>query len=146
MTDTHDIDPAEIPPELMSGFNSLYGLELTRISPDEMRGRVPFSPAVLQPFGIVHGGVFCSIAETLASVGTGIAVHESGLVSMGLANQTSFLRPIDSGDIEAVARPVHRGRSTWVWNVEILDSQDRLCAISTMTIAVREPREPVQAD
>jgi uncharacterized protein (TIGR00369 family) len=60
---------------------------------------------------------------------------------MGLANSTSFLRPILAGTIHASARPFHRGRTTWLWDVEITDDEGRLCATTRMTIAVRRPRE-----
>ena len=61
---------------------------------------------------------------------------------MGLANATSFLRPILEGTVHAEARARHRGRTTWLWDVEITDDEGRLCAVTRMTIAVREPRTP----
>jgi 1,4-dihydroxy-2-naphthoyl-CoA hydrolase len=101
---------------------------------------VPVRPELLQPFGLVHGGVFAAIAETLASIGTFVGVHEEGMQAMGLSNSTSFLRPILAGTIHATARPIHRGRTTWLWDVDITDDEDRLCATTRMTIAVRPPR------
>jgi uncharacterized protein (TIGR00369 family) len=68
------------------------------------------------------------------------AVMPEGKLAMGLANQTSFLRPITEGTIHAVARVQHRGRTTWVWDVEITDDAGRLCVVTRMTIAVRPPR------
>jgi 1,4-dihydroxy-2-naphthoyl-CoA hydrolase len=82
--------------------------------------------------------VFASIAERLASMATWAAVHTEGRTAMGLSNQTSFLRPITTGTIHAVARRRHRGRTTWVWEVDITDDQERLCALVRMTIAVRD--------
>ena len=64
---------------------------------------------------------------------------------MGLSNQTSFLRPITEGTIHAVALPRHRGRTTWVWEVEITDDDGRLCALVRMTIAIRPARPPADA-
>ncbi len=98
---------------------------------------VAVRPELLQPFGLVHGGVYASIAETLASIGTFVGVHEQGMHAMGLSNSTSFLRPILSGTIHAEARPFHRGRTTWLWDVECRDDDERLCATTRMTIAVR---------
>jgi uncharacterized protein (TIGR00369 family) len=83
--------------------------------------------------------VFASIAETMASMATWAAVHEQGQSAQGLSNQTSFLRPIVAGTIHAIARRRHKGRTTWVWEVEISDDEERLCALVRMTIAVREP-------
>jgi 1,4-dihydroxy-2-naphthoyl-CoA hydrolase len=86
---------------------------------------------------LMHGGVFASVAESLASMATWLAVHEDGQIAVGLSNQTSFLRPITSGTIHALARRRHRGRTTWVWEVDITDDDDRLCALVRMTVAVR---------
>jgi 1,4-dihydroxy-2-naphthoyl-CoA hydrolase len=66
-----------------------------------------------------------------------MAVTPDGLGAQGLSNQTSFLRPITAGTIHAIARRRHRGRTTWVWEVDISDDQDRVCALVRMTIAVR---------
>ena len=92
-----------------------------------------------QPYGLVHGGVYAAIAETLASVATAQGVAREGRLAMGLSNQTSFLRPITEGVIEAVAIRKHRGRTTWVWEVEMSDREGRLCVLTRMTVAVREP-------
>jgi uncharacterized protein (TIGR00369 family) len=101
---------------------------------------VPFGPRLTQPFGLVHGGVFATVAETLASLGTYLAVAEEGKHAMGLSNATSFLRPVTRGAIHATARAIHRGSTTWIWDVEMRDDDDRLCAVTRMTIAVRDPR------
>jgi 1,4-dihydroxy-2-naphthoyl-CoA hydrolase len=121
-----------------AGFDRRYGLELVSVSDEEIRAQVPVRDELLQPAGLVHGGVFASIAESIASIGTYWAVREDGKVAAGLSNQTSFLRPITAGTIHAVARRRHRGRSTWVWEVDITDDDDRLCALIRMTVAVRD--------
>ena len=87
------------------GFDRLYGLEIARASPtSEVRAQVEVRDELLQPAGLVHGGVFASIAESIASIGTWLAVHEDGRTAQGMSNQTSFLRPITDGTIHAVAR------------------------------------------
>jgi 1,4-dihydroxy-2-naphthoyl-CoA hydrolase len=120
------------------GFDRLYGLEVLDFSDTEARAQVRVRDELRQPAGLVHGGVFASIAETLASVATWLAVHEQGKTAQGLSNQTSFLRPILDGTIHAVARRRHKGRTTWVWEVDITDDEERLCALVRMTIAVRD--------
>ncbi|HEY5197205.1 MAG TPA: PaaI family thioesterase [Solirubrobacteraceae bacterium] len=122
------------------GFDALYGLELVQVGSNEVRARVAVRDEVRQPFGLVHGGVFASIAESVASIGTLVEVLEQGLTAMGMSNNTTFLRSITTGSIHAVGRPLHRGRTTWVWDVEITDDDDRVCATSRVTIAVRPPR------
>ena len=87
--------------------------------------------------GIVHGGVHAAIAEGLASLGTNHGVAAEGKIGLGLSNQSSFLRPLGSGTIHAIARRRHRGRTTWVWDVELADDEGRLCAVSRVTVALR---------
>jgi 1,4-dihydroxy-2-naphthoyl-CoA hydrolase len=122
------------------GFDALYGLEIISADEEAVRGVVAVRDELKQPAGLVHGGVYASIAESLASLGTLSHVFPEGKVAMGLANQTSFMRPITTGTIHAEARVLHRGRTTWVWDVHISDDQGRLCAVTRMTIAVRERR------
>ena len=122
----------------MPGFDGLYGLEVLALSDEEVTARVPVRDEIKQPAGLVHGGVFASIAESIASTATYLAVSDDGRTAQGLSNQTSFLRPIRDGKIHAIARRRHRGRTTWVWEVEITDDQGRLCALVRMTIAVRD--------
>lgn len=120
------------------GFDALYGLEIVAADEQTVRARVPVREELKQPAGLVHGGVYAAIAETLASAGTAVQVMPDGKIAVGLSNHTSFLRPITSGTIEAEATVLHRGRTTWVWDVRMSDAQGRLCAVTRMTIAVRE--------
>ncbi|MCW2986584.1 MAG: PaaI family thioesterase [Conexibacter sp.] len=129
----------QLPIALEGGFDGLYGLVIDAADLDagEIRAHVDVADRHLQPAGLVHGGVFASIAESITSVGTWWAVQADGKSAQGLSNQTSFLRPILGGTIHALARARHRGRTTWVWEVEITDDEDRLCSLVRMTIAVR---------
>ncbi len=120
------------------GFDALYGLEVLSLSEEEVRAQVAVRDELKQPAGLVHGGVFASIAESVASMATWMAVHPQGKTAQGLSNQTSFLRPILDGTIHAVARRRHAGRTTWIWEVDITDDRGRLCALVRMTVAVRD--------
>lgn len=124
-----------------SGFAEEIGVEWVNLNPDDAQARIAVEPRHLQPSGIVHGGVFASLAESLASMATYGAVREEGMVAIGQANDTTFLRPIADGYINASARPRHRGRTTWVWDVEISDDEGRTCALARVTIAVRPRRD-----
>ena len=124
--------------EFPVGFDRLYGLEIVSMDDSEVHARVPVRPEILQPAGLVHGGVFASVAESITSIATWFAVRADEKIVVGQSNQTSFLRPIVSGTIHATARARHRGRSTWVWEVDITDDDDKLCALVRMTIAVRD--------
>jgi 1,4-dihydroxy-2-naphthoyl-CoA hydrolase len=119
------------------GFDRLYGLEVLDVDEEEVHAQVKVRDELRQPAGLVHGGVFASIAETIATMGTWLAVHEDGRTPQGLSNQTSFVRPIVDGTIHATARRRHKGRTTWVWEVDITDDEGRLCALVRMTVAVR---------
>lgn len=122
------------------GLDSLFGYEELLYGDGEMRARIPVRDHLLQPFGLVHGGLYAAVAETLASLGTYLGVQEQGMTAMGLSNSTSFLRPITAGNVNVHATAIHRGRTTWLWDVEVRDDAGNLCAITRMTIAVREPR------
>lgn len=118
-------------------FDALYGLQIGSVSEEEVTATVPVRDEVKQPMGLVHGGLFASIAEALASMATAVAVAGEGKQAMGLSNATSFMRPITEGTVHATARRIHRGRTTWIWDVEITDDAGRRCAVTRMTIAVR---------
>jgi 1,4-dihydroxy-2-naphthoyl-CoA hydrolase len=100
------------------------------------RGRMPVGDPIKQPFGIVHGGAFAALAESVCSRATYEAVGPES-IAMGQANETTFLRPVTEGTVAAVATARHRGRTSWVWDVEMSDSKGRLCALTRMIIAVR---------
>jgi 1,4-dihydroxy-2-naphthoyl-CoA hydrolase len=127
----------DVPFELDVGFDRLYGLEITEIVDGIVRARLSVRDEIKQPAGLVHGGVYAAMAESMATTGTAVTVFQDGSTAVGLSNQSSFLRPITSGTINAVARARHRGRTTWVWEVELTDDAGRLCALTRVTVAVR---------
>jgi 1,4-dihydroxy-2-naphthoyl-CoA hydrolase len=131
------IPPAASINEILLGFDRLYGLELLECSDSDVRAQVMVGEQHKQPAGLVHGGVYASIAEAIASIATGMTVLDEGCMAMGLSNSTSFLRPVTEGTVHAHATRVHRGRTTWVWDVTFTDDNDRACALTRMTIAVR---------
>jgi 1,4-dihydroxy-2-naphthoyl-CoA hydrolase len=121
----------------IQGFDRLYGLELLSVSDTEVRAQLKVRPEIRQPMGLVHGGIYASIAESIASMATFRGVAQGGEVAVGLSNSTSFLRPITDGVVHAVATRLHRGRTTWVWDVHFSDDAQRTCAVTRMTVAVR---------
>ena len=133
---THAADGAQAQ---LSGFDLLYGLELLELTDQGARAQVPVSERLLQPAGLVHGGVYATIAESITTLATSAA---SGSASHGQTNSTSFMRPITHGTIHASAAAVHRGRTTWVWEVRFTDDEGRLCSITRMTVAVRRDAVP----
>jgi uncharacterized protein (TIGR00369 family) len=90
-----------------------------------------------QPLGLLHGGVYSSLAESMTSLATAFAVLDRGEMALGLSNSTNFMRPITEGTVHATAARLHGGRTTWVWDVRFTDDADRTCAVTRMTLAVR---------
>jgi 1,4-dihydroxy-2-naphthoyl-CoA hydrolase len=131
-------EPTDFAP---SGFAEEIGIEWIDFDPENARARVAVEKRHLQPNGIVHGGVYASLAESVSSAATYRAVMDDGNVAFGMANSTSFLRPITGGHVNAVARARQRGRTTWVWDVDLIDDEGNVCALSRMTIAVRPRRD-----
>jgi 1,4-dihydroxy-2-naphthoyl-CoA hydrolase len=121
----------------VQGFDRLYGLEILAYDEQQVTAQVSVRDELKQPAGLVHGGVYASIAESLASMATALAVIPEGNIAMGLSNSTSFLRPMTEGTVHAQATRLHRGRTTWVWDVRFTDDAGRTCALTRMTIAVR---------
>ena len=130
--------------DIASGFDIHIGTEWLDLGPEEARARILVADHHKQPFGVAHGGVFATLAESICSVATNRAVAEDGMMAMGQSNDTSLLRPVDHGHLNALARSRHRGRTTWVWEVEVRDDDERLCALTRLTMAVR-PRPPERA-
>lgn len=133
-----DSSPYKLRVPLEQAFDATIGFIVDESSEiDRCTGHLLVRPQVCQPLGIIHGGVYAAIAETLASTGTARGVFAAGNAALGMSNNTSFLRPISEGSVHGTAVAVHRGRTTWVWDIEMRDDQNRLCATSRVTIAVR---------
>jgi 1,4-dihydroxy-2-naphthoyl-CoA hydrolase len=127
----------EYPVPGLRTLDGVLGFRLLEIGEDTATAEASCTERVCQRFGLVHGGVYAALAEMLATEATVHHVWPAGDRAMGLSNNTSFLRPITEGTIHAVGRTLHRGRTTWVWNVDLSDDAGRLCAMSRVTIAVR---------
>lgn len=127
-------------PFLGRDLNAALKFEIDSVEDGRVVGHFDVHDGVRQPYGIVHGGAYAALAETLASVGTYTSVAPDGNVAMGMANNTQFLRSVSEGRVSAEAVAIQRGQTTWVWDVTLTDSEDRVCAVCRMTIAVRERR------
>ena len=126
-----------LPPE--KTMDAVLGIEILDATPEIAHAQLKVSDAVRQPYGIVHGGAYAAMAESLVSVTTALAVYNDGMIAVGQSNHTSFLRPVSEGFVHAEARRRHRGRTSWVWEVDCTDDEGRLCALVRVTMAVRPP-------
>lgn len=118
-------DVVEFLNEHCSAFDRLIGLRFTGAGADEVTAEIPVTDVLLQPYGLVHGGVYATIVETLASTGAALSALARGQTTVGLENSTSFLRGTREGVLRARATPLHRGGRTQVWSVEIRDGDGR---------------------
>lgn len=116
--------PANLADVVDVGLTKTLGIAFDEVGPDRVTLSMTVGPEHLQPFGIVHGGVYCTLAETAASIAGAAWLGDRGQV-VGVANHTNFLRAVREGRIEAVATPIHRGRSSQLWLVEMQDGTGR---------------------
>lgn len=112
------------------------GMEFTRIGPDFIEARMPVDSRTMQPMGLLHGGASAAFAETLGGAGAYLAVEEE-TVCVGLEINANHVRPARQGWVIGRATPLHRGRTTQVWDIRIRDEQDELVCIARLTVAVR---------
>ena len=117
-------------------LDGVLGFDYTETGEEEARARFTVADEHRQMMGIVHGGAYAALAESLTSIATHLAVQPDAF-AVGQSNATTFLRPVSEGNIEATARRRHRGRTTWVWDVDFHDEQGRLSATSRVVIAIR---------
>ena len=112
------------------------GIELVELSKARVVARMPVTPAVKQPFGLLHGGASVALAETVASIGAWMNVDAATQAAVGLEINANHLRAVREGVVTAVAEPLHVGRTTQLWAIELRDEQDRLVCVSRCTLAV----------
>lgn len=125
------------PVPLDETLDGTLGFQVLEVGAERAVGCFEVAHRVRQQLGLVHGGAYAAQAESLASQATFAAVYPDGFLAVGLSNHTSFLRPVTEGMVTAEARRRHRGRTTWVWEVDFTDDQGHLCATSRVTLAVR---------
>ena len=128
------------PQELTAPFDAEIGLVYTAVTPDGVRAELTVKPTLLQPMGIVHGGVWCSVVEALASVSayTWLSANGGGNI-VGVNNNTDFLRAITEGTVYASSEPVHRGRHQQLWLVTVRDDRGRLVARGQVRLQNLQP-------
>ena len=115
------------------------GIEITELGDDFVRGRVPVDHRTKQPFGLLHGGVSVVLAESLGSIGAYYASPE-GHNAVGLDINANHLRSATSGWVTGTARAVHIGRSTQVWQIDMMNDAGELTCVSRLTMAILAPR------
>ena len=120
--------------------SSHLGIEFVEIGDDYITARVPVDERTRQPYGLLHGGVSVVLAETLGSLGAAMSSPE-GTRAVGLDINANHLRSATSGWVTGTARPVHRGRTTHVWQIELHNEAGEMTCISRITMAILEPKK-----
>lgn len=128
------MNQSDFPSFLGSGFDAEYGLEYTELTPDRARAQWSVTPKLHQPAGIQHGGVLCSVVESLASMAGMKWLGTKGTV-VGVNNSIDFLRATREGTLIAEALPLYRGRTQQLWEVTITDEQQRIVATGRVRLA-----------
>ncbi len=123
------------------GFNKVLGLQFTDVTLDRLVAELEVSEKHHQIYGIVHGGVYAAIAESMCSVGAVINVMGEQKNAVGLENTTTFLRAVRSGILKCIAVPLARGRRAHVWETRIYDNQDRLAASGRVRLMILESKD-----
>ncbi len=118
------------------------GIEFVEVGEDFLRARVPVDRRTRQPYGLLHGGVSVVLAETLGSVGAAFACPPGHRV-VGLDINANHLRAVSAGWVTGTARPVHLGRTTQVWQIDLHDDRGRPTCVSRLTMAVLPPERPI---
>ena len=119
--------------------NEHLGMEFTEVGDDFLTARVPVDHRTIQPYGLIHGGVSVALAETLGSCGAAFSIPE-GYRTVGLDINANHLKSASRGWVTGTARPVHIGRTTQVWAIELKNDAGELTCVSRITMAVLAPR------
>lgn len=117
-------------------MTGLIGIEFTEIAKDHLRASMPVDKRTRQPYGILHGGASAALIETLGSVASGLVIDNETQSCVGLSLDVSHLHSATEGYVHGVARPLHIGRSTHVWDVKVYDEEDELISVGRLTVAV----------
>ena len=117
------------------------GIEFTAIGPDYLEAKMPVDRRTHQPFGLLHGGASVALAETLGSVAATCCVDVNRQFCVGLEINANHIRSVREGFVTGVARPIHVGKKTQVWEIRILNAKEELVCVSRITLAVLDKKE-----
>jgi 1,4-dihydroxy-2-naphthoyl-CoA hydrolase len=112
------------------------GIEFTELGADFMKAHMPVDPRTRQPYGLLHGGASCVLAETLGSVASAMVIDPSTFICVGLEINANHIRGVREGLVTGTATPLHLGSSTHVWDIKIHDERGKLVCVSRLTVAI----------
>jgi len=132
--------------ERLGGYNNAMGLRFIEAKPDRFVAELDIDDRHRQPYGLVHGGVYAGMIETLCSTGAALSVWSEGKSTVGLENTTAFLKAVRSGTLRGTARPLVRGRRSHVWEAAIEDDRNRLVASGRVRLLVLDPGDAADGE
>jgi 1,4-dihydroxy-2-naphthoyl-CoA hydrolase len=122
---------------------SHLGMEWTNIGDDFLVMTMPVNEKTKQPYGILHGGASCALAETIGSVSSALVIDPEKFICVGLEINANHIRSAREGLVTAHCRPLHIGNSTHVWDIKIYDNKEKLICVSRLTVAIRPKRSAI---
>lgn len=136
-----DLTVEDIQPLGKNTMGEHLGMLFTEVGADYLKATMPVDHRTKQPYGLLHGGASVALAETLGSVGAALAVDHQQLICVGQEINANHLRSVRSGLVTGVAKPVHIGASSQVWEIKIYDEREKLVCISRLTVAVLKRKD-----
>ncbi|MEO8944856.1 MAG: hotdog fold thioesterase [Gemmatimonadaceae bacterium] len=118
------------------GMPDALGIQVIELTPERVVATMPVDDRTRQPFGLLHGGASVALAETTASLGAFANIDDTKFAAVGLEINANHIRAAREGTVRATAQPIHVGRTTHVWSIEIRDEQDRIVCVARCTIAI----------
>jgi 1,4-dihydroxy-2-naphthoyl-CoA hydrolase len=131
-----DLQLHEITPLGKGTMGEHVGIEFTALGPDFLKGHMPVDARTRQPYGLLHGGASCVLAETLGSVASAMVIDPSTFICVGLEINANHIRGVREGLVTGTATPLHLGSSTHVWDIKIHDEREKLVCVSRLTVAI----------
>ncbi|MEO8795893.1 MAG: hotdog fold thioesterase [Daejeonella sp.] len=130
------VSPEELNSRPSNHLGSLIGIEFTEITEDSISARMPVDERTHQPIGILHGGASVVLAETLGSVASNLIIDDSKFTGVGLEINANHLRPVKSGYVTGICKPLHIGAKTHVWEIKLFDDRGKMNCVSRLTVAI----------
>lgn len=126
------------------GHNTMgdhLGIEFLELGENYLKAKMPVDHRTRQPYGLLHGGASCALAETLGSIASALVIDASKFICVGLEINANHIRSVRSGFVTGIATPIHIGSTTHVWDIKINDEESKLVCISRLTVAILQKRD-----
>ncbi|HXB94173.1 MAG TPA: hotdog fold thioesterase [Puia sp.] len=130
------VTPAQVQPLGRNTMVEWLGIEVIEVGDDFLKARMPVDHRTQQPYGLLHGGASVTLAETLGSIASALVVDQQQFYCVGLEINANHVRSARNGFVTGIARPLHIGKTTHVWDIRIQDELDRLVCVSRLTVAI----------